>query len=226
MLEQTINHHIQKFILHYLISHEFARFRDLRPPKVDTNLFSYHLKLLQKSGYVEKTDLGYTLSAKGLIYIDRVNTDSMKYRTQPKIITMLLVQDGYGKVLLQKRTKQPYINAWTLPYDKLHIDDDSLMAAAEREANEKLNYAPKNLRHSGDCYIRVINNGEILTTTLAHIFRFETDNIAENDNLKWVAPLDALKMKLAPAVEQIMTRAFFGDDFFFEEFRFGDLQNS
>jgi hypothetical protein len=56
MLEQTINHHIQKFILHYLISHEFARFRDLRPPKVDTNLFSYHLKLLQKSGYVEKTD--------------------------------------------------------------------------------------------------------------------------------------------------------------------------
>lgn len=34
----------------------------------------------------------------------------------------------------------------------------------------------------------------------------------------WVKPLDLGKQLLAPAVEHIVTRAFFGDTFFFEEF--------
>ena len=245
MFEQDdINHHIERSILGYLMTHEFARFRDLKPDKVETNLFSYHLKVLLKADYVTKSDLGYTLSRRGLIYVDRVSVEKMRVRTQPKIITMLLVQDGYGKVLLQRRTKQPYINTWTLPYGKLHIDDVSVLDAARRESREKLDYDPHKLRHVGDCYITVVNgrrkiasrdsqgelsedatvhiNGEtvpvIETRTLAHIVRFESDAIAAADELQWIDPLDLSKHKLAPAVEQIVTRAFFGDTFFFEEF--------
>lgn len=239
-----ISHHIERNILAYLMTHEYARFRDLRPQGVETNLFSYHLKLLQKGDYVTKTDQGYTLSRRGLVYVDRVNAEKMRVRTQPKIITMLLVQDGYGKVLLQRRTKQPYINTWTLPYGKLHIDDLSVPEAARRESREKLGYDPHKLRHVGDCYITVINGRRTLrpvdsqgelredatihistqsvpmieTRTLAHIVRFETDAIAAADNLQWVEPLDLATLKLAPAVEQIVARAFFGDTFFFEEF--------
>lgn len=246
MFEQdTIKHHIERSIIAYLMTNEYARFSSMRPKNVDTNLFSYHLKLLLKAGYVTKTDQGYTLSDKGLIYVDRVSADKMKLRTQPKIITMLLVQDGYGKVLLQKRTKQPYINTWTLPYGKLHIDDESVLAAAMRESNEKLNYTPAQLRHTGDCYIVVghtarvaaepieagtfidgdtlhLNTKEVFqvdTRTLVHLVRFESDDIQLGENLQWVEPLDLAKLKLAPAVETIVARAFFGDDFFFEEFR-------
>lgn len=244
MLEQDpIKHHIERSIMGHLLTHEYARFSAMRPPRVDTNLFTYHLKQLMKAGFIIKTELGYTLSDKGLIYIDRISTNQMKLRTQPKIITMLLIQDGYGKVLLQKRTKQPYINTWTLPYGKLHIDDESVVAAAAREAREKLAYDPHKLRHAGDCYIVVghteqskdevngtLTDGDILELaaqehfivemrTLAHIVRFETDAIAASDDLQWVEPLDLPKLKLAPAVEQIVTRAFFGDTFFFEEFR-------
>lgn len=227
------------------MSHEYARFSEMRPKKVDTNLFTYHLKLLLKAEYVVKTELGYTLSAKGLVYVDRVSIDKMKLRTQPKIITMLLVQDGYGKVLLQKRTKQPYINTWTLPYGKFHIDDTSVLSAASREAKEKLHYTPESFRHAGDCYIVVGRNvrvaaepiekgtfidGDVLhlnteeiftvdTRTLVHLVRFEADDIVLSDNLQWVEPLALSKLALAPAVEQIVTRAFFGDDFFFEEFK-------
>ena len=245
MFEQDdINHHIERSILSFLMTHEFARFRDLKPDKVETNLFSYHLKVLLKADYVTKSDLGYTLSRRGLIYVDRVSIEKMRVRTQPKIITMLLVQDGYGKVLLQRRTKQPYINTWTLPYGKLHIDDISVLDAARRESREKLDYDPRKLRHVGDCYITVMNgrhkvasrdsqgdlredatvhiNDEtvaaIETRTLVHIVRFESDAIAAADELQWIDPLDLSKLKLAPAVEQIVTRAFFGDKFFFEEF--------
>jgi 8-oxo-dGTP pyrophosphatase MutT (NUDIX family) len=245
MFEQdSINHHIERSILAYLMVHEYARFRDLRPDSVETNLFSYHLKLLQKADYVTKTERGYTLSRRGLIYVDRVNVEKMRVRTQPKIITMLLVQDGYGKVLLQRRTKQPYINTWTLPYGKLHVDDLSVIDAARRESREKLEFDPHKLRHVGDCYITVINGTyEVQTTdsqgdleedatvhvsrhqvpvietrTLAHIVRFETDAVIATDELQWVKPLQLASLKLAPAVEQIVARAFFGDAFFFEEF--------
>jgi len=245
MFEQDdIHHHIERSILGYLMSHEFARFRDLRPENVETNLFSYHLKLLQKADYVTKQPEGYTLSRRGLVYVDRVNAEKMRVRTQPKIITMLLVQDGYGKVLIQRRSKQPYINTWTLPYGKLHIDDISVLDAARRESLEKLEFDPHKLRHVGDCYITVMNGQRTVqpvdsqgdlqedatihintksvpvveTRTLAHMVRFETDAITATDTLQWVDPLELVKLRLAPAVEQIVTRAFFGDTFFFEEF--------
>ena len=122
----SVNHHIQKHILDVLMYQKVARFRDLRPPKTDTNLFTYHLNSLVKLKLVVKTEGGYALSTVGLSYIDRVSTESKTIRTQPKIITMLVVQNGEGDILLQRRTKQPYIDTWTLPYGKIHVEDLSV----------------------------------------------------------------------------------------------------
>jgi ADP-ribose pyrophosphatase YjhB (NUDIX family) len=219
MIEQTsLTHHIQKHIVGALLYQKVGRFSQLCPPRVDTNLFSYHLKSLIRDGYVDKIDQGYTLSANGLAYVDRLTGSTMTVRPQPKIITMLLVQNGDGQVLLQKRQKQPYIDTWTLPYGKIHIDDPSIVAAGMREAHEKLSLADQPVRHVGDCYIRVQSNNKILSTTLAHVCRFETDDIVPNDTTQWVEPLDLRNFSLAPAVEQIVTRSFFGDDHFFAEF--------
>lgn len=225
MIEQiALQHHIQKHIISVLMYQKFARFRDLRPPKVDTNLYSYHLKLLQKNGFVEKVQDGYTLTKKGILYIDRVTTSTLDVRSQPKIITMLLVQNSEGDVLLFRRRRQPYTNTWTLPYGKLHIDDQSLMGAAHRESTEKLGLKNQDIRHAGDCYIRIRDGDETLMTTLAHIFRLENDNVKLSDNLQWIQPHKLHNIKLAPAVEKIVARAFFRDPYFFEEFeeKWGD----
>jgi hypothetical protein len=64
----SIIHHIQKYIIDVLMYQQVARFRDLRPPKTDTNLFSYHLNSLLKSGMVTKVEGGYSLSMAGLSY--------------------------------------------------------------------------------------------------------------------------------------------------------------
>ncbi|KKW04843.1 MAG: NUDIX hydrolase [Candidatus Saccharibacteria bacterium GW2011_GWC2_48_9] len=218
MFEQEINHHIQKHIISVLLYQKIARFSELRPPRTDTNLFSYHLKLLQKNTFVEKIERGYTLSPRGLSYVDRVNADKLFVRRQPKIITMLLVQDGYGNILLQRRTKQPYIDTWTLPYGKVHIDDNSVFDGAVREVVEKLGLEIVAPRHVGDAYIRVRADGMILSSTLAHVCRFELEDYSETEYVRWCAPLKLGRYELAPAVESIVTRSFFGDTFFFEEY--------
>jgi len=215
---KTIDHFIQKHILKVLMFNETARFRDLRPPKVDTNLFSYHLTLLVRNKFVKKVDGGYQLDSLGLNYVDRVSLDKNAIRVQPKIITMLLIQNSEGEVLLQRRAKQPYANTWTLPYGKVHIDDASLLSSARREADEKLHYQPADLTHAGDCYIRVFDDKEIISATLAHIFKFESDDIQLNDQIMWLRPEDLNNYKLSPAVEQIIARSFFNDPYFFEEF--------
>lgn len=217
--KNPINHHIQKHIIGVLIHKKYARFRDLRPPRTDTNLYSYHLKVLQKDGWVVKVDEGYTLSEKGLVYVDRVSIKKLNIRSQPKIISMLVVQNKDGDVLLQKRTKQPYIDTWTLPYGKAHIDDKSTLAGAVREWKEKLGTTPpQDIIHAGDCYIRIIHEGEILTSTLAHVFYACSDTVVANENIQWARPHKLAQYDLAPAVEQIVTRTFFRDPFFFEEY--------
>ena len=205
MIEQSsIEHHIQKHIMGVLIHRKVARFRDLRPPKTDTNLFSYHLKTMLKSGFIAKQDGGYTLSHYGLAYADRVSIKKLNIRTQPKIITMTALFDSNGQVLLQKRSKQPYIDTWTLPYGKLHIDDATIEAAALREVKEKLDIEPASLNHVGDCYIRVVADGSTLSSTLAHVFTTRYDLVALPDDARWVNVEMFDSLDLAPAVDKIV----------------------
>lgn len=214
----SVNHHIQKFIIDVLMYKKVARFRDLRPPKTDTNLFTYHLNSLVKQAMVQKVEGGYALSTIGLSYVDRVSVEKKVIRTQPKIITMLVVQNGEGDILLQRRTKQPYIDTWTLPYGKLHVEDESVKEAAQREAFEKLGLKNQEMEHAGDCYIRVSAGGELVSSTLAHVFRFYKDDIEISDEIVWARPHKLGQYPLAPAVEEVMTRTFFKDAFYFEEF--------
>jgi len=219
MFEQIkLDHHIQKHIMSVLMFRKTARFRDLRPPKTDTNLFTYHLKVLIKDELIQKTSEGYTLSQKGISYVDRVSSEKFIVRSQPKIITMMVVQNSDGDILLQKRTKQPYIDTWTLPYGKVHIDDTNLERAAKRETYEKLGFKNQAVVHAGDCYIRVKAGGDILSTTLAHIYTFNHDDVHTNSDLVWARPHKLASYDLAPAVESIVSRTFFRDEHFFEEF--------
>lgn len=217
-----IGHHIQRHILGVLYHQKIARFRDLRPQNVDTNLYSYHLRSLIKQGMLRKVEGGYTLGDRGLAYIDRVSSKSMLIRTQPKIVTMIVTQNSNGDVLLQRRTKQPHLDTWTLPYGKLHIEDYSILGAARREADEKLGLIEPSLIHAGDCYIRVYTgkgeDRQILSSTLVHVFYLETDDIVVSEKLQWARPHKLAEFDLAPAVEQIVARTFFRDPYFFEEY--------
>ncbi len=74
------------------------------------------------------------------------------------------------------------------------------------------------MEQAGDCYIRVHADNELLSTTLAHVFRFYKDDIITTEDLIWARPHKLNQLELAPAVEDVMTRTFFKDEFYFEEF--------
>lgn len=219
MIKKTVvKHKIQKYILSILISQKFARFRDMRPPKVDTNLYSYHLKLLVRDGYIAKTNDGYTLSMKGIQYADNNHDAGAESYMQPKIVTMLVIQNGYGDVLMHKRTRQPFIDSWTLPQGEIRSDDRSLLAATQREIQEKVGNVDITVSHAGDCYIRVVQDGDVKISTFAHVFYGTTDEAIEDEHLAWVSPHKIDTIDTSPAIALIIARTFFRDPYFFEEF--------
>jgi len=190
----------------------------MRPPKVDTNLYSYHLKLLLKQGYVVKTDKEYTLGTKGAVYVDRVSTNTVKLRPQPKIITMLVVQDEEGNVLMFKKRRQPFIELWTLPYGKVHNSDTTIYEAAQREIDEKLNNLKVDgLKHVGDTYVHVTAHDEIAISTLIHIFYATTTNSEVDDYLSWENPLKLTPDISAPGIFEVLQFALISKTHFFEE---------
>ncbi len=220
MFDQTeVKHHIQKYILGVLLLQRTARFRDMRPPRVDTNLYSYHLTRLLKEGLVTKVEGAYTLDFKGLVYVDRLNTDKLFVRSQPKIITMLVLQNGNGDVLMYKKRRQPFIEKWTIPNGKVHNDDVSIAEAAEREVREKIVEDMRvDLRHVGDCYIRTMYQGTVATTMLAHVYWGTVERPAIPGHLHWVKLRELDSYETGPAVKEIIARTLFHDPFFFEEF--------
>ena len=215
-----VEHHIQKHILSCLMTCQFARFRDMRPPDVDTNLYSYHLKLLIRQGFIEKTDQGYTLTMPGQAYIDRVNLVTTKRTLQPKIITLLIIQDGYGNVLMYPKRRQPFMGQWTLPLGKVHNSDTSVRQAVQREIAEKISQEIAiDAQHVGDAYIRIKQGDDVLMSTLAHVFYGQVEGLDEpNEYWQWVSLRSLDERDTAPAISDIIARTLFRDPFFFEEF--------
>lgn len=222
MIEQIeITHIIQKYSMRVLSTQKYARFRDMRPQKIDTNLYSYHLKLLQKQKFVMKTPDGYTLTPRGLAYVDRINATSLNLTPQPKVITLLVIQNGFGGILMYQKLRQPFIDAWTVPFGKVHNTDVSLKRAAIRELDEKVSVSANvSLRHVGDCYIRVADGAEPIVSTIAHVFYGTTDDdlTALNPKLHWITPRALIELDTTPAMKDVIARTFFRDPFFFEEF--------
>ena len=211
-------HVIQKHILGYLMTHREARFSEMRPPKTDTNLYSYHLKILIKQGYVTKLEKGYTLGMKGGVYVDRVSSSTTKLRPQPKIITMVIIQNDEGDVLMYKKKRQPFIDLWTLPHGKVHNDDTSVEISARRELSEKVhNVNVPMLKHVGDSYIHVMHDNEIAISTLVHIFYGTTDAESIPVHMQWVQPLRVADETSAPGIVEIVQFALISKQYFFEE---------
>lgn len=214
------HHFVQRYILDVLRRTEFARFRDLRPDGVDSNAFSYHLTALKKQGLVDRTDVGYSLTIKGLAYIDRVSALDTRPRRQPKIMTMTAVINERGEYLVRHKKTQPMINKVTLPAGMLHMDDPSIADAAEREVFEKTGAVIAKPQHVGDYYMAIRHEGEVIMNSLMHTFvvRVNQRDISPNDESFWRMPNDL--EDAAPATRRVvkLIESHDSETLFFEEF--------
>lgn len=161
-------HYIQNKILHSLTLTDTARYAQLKPLGIESNLFIYHLKSTIRDRLVVKNaDGSYSLSPEGLAYADKVSMSTYKLRAQPKIVNLLACTDGRGRWLLYKRKHQPFIGLSGFPYGKLHLGE-TITQSSERELKEKTNLSAT-LTHRGDVYITVYQGDNLLIHTLFHV---------------------------------------------------------
>ncbi len=218
MFEQNIiDHHVQKHILQVLNFQEFAKFSQMRPKNTDSNLYSYHLNKLISFGFITKTEAGYTLSHKGLQYVEYASGSSMKIRKQPKITVSVLLKFIDGSILLTKRSKQPYINYYGLPLGKIHSEDGGILESARRELFEKTGVKYKQLDHIGDMYLKIFKDDVLISDLLVHSFSATCEKkFKVNKSSIWIKKEDFSSIKIVPGAIEIIEHTEPGKYFFKE----------
>lgn len=218
-MQSNSTHHIQKHILKVLTQHKWARFRDMRPPSVDSNLYNYHLKLLLKNRSIEKHPVkGYRLSTTGLRYVDRVNFEKFELTIQPKFLTKLILRNGKGQVLMWPKYRQPFIGTWSLPSGKVHYEDESIADAAYRELNYLSNDSVS-LHHAGVLEVRTFILGDLITHTVEHLFTgaINRQNI-KHPKVEWQDMTIPDKTEYSPGTAQAVKAVDKSRPFFYDKY--------
>lgn len=135
-------HQTQIIILRHLLFVPQATFAELQKDgDLTSDHFTFHIKKLVESGYVEKIDAAYTLTPAGKEYANRMDTDENEIEKQPKISVVLVVEqhkNGRREFLAQQRLKQPYYGFWGRLGGKVRWGE-SFEEAAKRELKEETN---------------------------------------------------------------------------------------
>lgn len=174
MFDKNITHHIQRNILSILILVPSARFKDLKPAGMESNIFMYHLKALIKDGLVEKTENGYALTSKGKRFVDRSNLESLHLRIQPKLITIIVLENNENKIAILERLHQPFLNYKGFPSGKVHYGE-TLADAAERELSEKTGLSGIPLEFKGNFIMKFSQEDEVVNHIVGYVFYGKTE---------------------------------------------------
>ena len=193
-------HNIQYSILTLLMTNKVRRFSELRPERVDSNLFQYHLKKLITDGYVEKIAGGYTLSARGLNYADRHSSSLKTERSQPKIIAVVIVRNSKGEILVVQKPQQPWLGTYHLPAGKVH-DREPVAEAGQRELLEKTGLSLNDIQQIASVHITIRLGDTVVSEYYGIVMRCDYDGPL---NLgQWHAAGDELE--LCPSVSEVMS---------------------
>jgi 8-oxo-dGTP pyrophosphatase MutT (NUDIX family) len=163
-------HTTQITILRQLLFTTEASFAELQKSSdLTSDHFTFHIKKLVESGYVEKTDTGYRLSPIGKEYANRMDTDENEIEKQPKVSVVIVLErerDGQREFIAQQRLKQPYYGFWGRLGGKVRWGE-SFEEAARRELKEETgldaDFTYKMIFHKRD-YKK--SNGELLEDKL------------------------------------------------------------
>ena len=133
-------HTTQIHILRQLLFTPSATFAQLQKvTDLTSDHFTFHIKKLVESGYIQKNDTGYVLSPIGKEYANRMDTDENEIEKQPKISVVALLErnvNGRREFLSQQRLKQPYYGFWGRLGGKVRWGE-SFEEAAKRELKEE-----------------------------------------------------------------------------------------
>jgi glucan-binding YG repeat protein len=208
-------HYIKQHILDKLVFAEYLRNRDMRPPKVESNLYQYHLKELQKDGYVKKEEAGYTLSMKGLHYAGQHSTLLKKLRPQPTVMTIVFAENAKGEVLIRTKQRQPFIGMRTLLMGKMHLNE-TVLDQAQREYIEKTDpitpTATLVFSQFATVHMVITDGDYVITDYIGILVRVRVPDDTTAPNTAFIDPSSTIEA-LAPGVRELLDMYCNGDTF-------------
>jgi hypothetical protein len=124
-------HHIQRDILYKLVLSDHARFADLRPKSLDSNVFTYHLKQLIKEKLVVKDDDGlYSLTPLGRVAGINITLSKKELLEQAHSVLLMCLKTKEEGWLLRKRLAQPMYHKLGFVHSEPKAHEDALKTAA------------------------------------------------------------------------------------------------
>ena len=200
-IENTI-HPIQSDILVTLLLRKNARFSQLNNKKIESDLFTFHLKTLLTGGLIEKSASGYRLTTSGKEFANRFDTEQKVIERQAKIGVLICAVRGEGmkrEYLLQQRLKQPYFGFWGFISGKIRWGE-SIYETAKREFKEETGLKAKfnlaGVKHKTDYDL----SGNLLEDKFFFVMRAENPKgklkkIFDGGKNKWFFKKDIFKTK-------------------------------
>ncbi len=126
--------------------------------KTVSGKFAFHINMLLKEGIVEKYGKKkYRLSKLGMQLLPYFDISSMSFRTQPLIVVTVLPFKG-KQVLLNKRTKEPFLGYYSTP-DKVIGKKEHIYSAAG-DILDKIGLSSKKVELSGIIESSVIGDDD------------------------------------------------------------------
>lgn len=142
---------IQMQIIKELTFKPSSKFSDIKPYKVTSDKFSYHLRILQEMNLIQKLENGeYVLTIEGKKLSGKIDTDKKQIEKQPKVSVLLIVkklESNQEYLLIQTRLKEPFYGVKGFLTGKVQWGE-TIIETAERELLEEAGLKAK-FRH---CY--------------------------------------------------------------------------
>ncbi|MEM6997548.1 MAG: helix-turn-helix domain-containing protein [Patescibacteria group bacterium] len=219
-----IHHNIQAKIIEYLAGHPGSSYADMRPAGVESNAFSYHLKLLMKEGLVKKRDDGkYRLTAIGGMISHNPKKSITERVKRAYSVMFLMARNDKGQWLVRRRMYPPlfgYVEAvLSHPVDEITVTEQAAVTFKERTGMQGA------FRVAGTCFVRVVAGDELLsykniTVLVADELNGELSKEAISEQCSWMSIEDLNKEeKLAPQMHDVIRLVEQGD-LFWEELRY------
>lgn len=127
---------IQKKIFLKLLTSEQLRYSEIKPKNLANDLFNYHLQFLLKKELITKTGNTYTLSTKGIKFLEETKpisrTEGFTQNYRVSVLYIVIRETNESKtILVQKRTRKPFLANTGIPSGKL-LKGERIEDAAKR----------------------------------------------------------------------------------------------
>lgn len=224
-----LDHHIQKSILYRLAFVDSLHFSELQPDGLDNKLFTYHLKKVIVSGFVEKTPDGtYRLTAKGRrVGKGALDRDDRFFDRAYSILLLVVRRTHDDTWLLHTRNTQPLRGHTGLPQAR-PMANSSITENATRELLDQTGLSGI-FTVVGQGYFTFTRDDQL--ESFIHATIVVCDNplgelyAEQAESYAWVPATDFSAPNLLPTVPAIATMLNSGASYAEHTFRLGSLDS-